>query len=101
LTTIGASLRPRQDPTSTSLPDSVHGWAGFSFDVLARRARVGKAALYGKWGSKERLIVAALTAWCTSQPPYAESGSLRRDLAELAARILRNYLGQAYATLRR
>jgi hypothetical protein len=47
-----------------------------------------KAALYGKWGNKERLIVAALTAWRTSQPPYVKSGSLRCDLAELAARIL-------------
>jgi AcrR family transcriptional regulator len=69
------------------------GWGGFNFDLLARRARVGKAALYGKWGSKERLIVAALTAWSAAQPPYVESGSLRRDLTELAARILSTYLG--------
>lgn len=69
------------------------GWAGFSFDVLARRARVGKATLYGKWGSKERLIVDALEAWRASLPPFVESGSLRRDLTELATRILDSYLG--------
>ncbi|MGW0590086.1 TetR family transcriptional regulator [Streptosporangium sp. NPDC002607] len=30
------------------------GWAGFSLDLVARRARVGKAALYSRWGTARR-----------------------------------------------
>lgn len=68
------------------------GWAGFSFDVLARRARVGKAALYTRWGSKERLIVDALTAWLQQEPLDTRSGSLRAQLIRMAAGTLDSYL---------
>jgi AcrR family transcriptional regulator len=33
------------------------GWAGLSFDEVARRARVGKAALYLRWQTKEDLLL--------------------------------------------
>jgi AcrR family transcriptional regulator len=71
------------------------GWAGFSLDVLARRARVGKAALYSRWGSKERLIVEALASWASDQlGTFHDSGALRRDLINLATRILDGYVGR-------
>ncbi|QYC41538.1 Transcriptional regulator, TetR family [Nonomuraea coxensis DSM 45129] len=64
------------------------GWAGFTMDAVARRARVGKAALYRRWESKEKLIVAALASLTT--PVMAEStGSLREDLLAMAIRTLR------------
>ncbi|MEU6778714.1 TetR/AcrR family transcriptional regulator [Nonomuraea angiospora] len=68
------------------------GWAGFSFDVLARRARVGKAALYNRWGSKEKLIVDALTAGLQQDPFDTQSGSLRTQLIRMATGTLNGYL---------
>ncbi|MFG1947188.1 TetR/AcrR family transcriptional regulator [Nonomuraea sp. NPDC048826] len=68
------------------------GWAGFSFDVLARRAHVGKATLYGKWGSKERLIVAALATGLPPHPEEKTAGSLRDNLIQMAGEILDSYL---------
>src|ERR1700722_6252959 len=63
------------------------GWGGFSLDVVARRARVGKAALYTRWGSKETLIAAALTNLVHTVPALGTTGSLRSDLLQLATSI--------------
>ncbi|MDA0635887.1 TetR/AcrR family transcriptional regulator [Nonomuraea sp. MCN248] len=68
------------------------GWAGFSFDALARRAHVGKATLYGKWGSKEKLIVAALATGLPRHPEERAAGPLREDLLRMAGEILDSYL---------
>jgi AcrR family transcriptional regulator len=67
------------------------GWAGFSLDVVARRARAGKAALYGRWGSKEKLIVEALANRPRAKLPMIDTGSFRGDLLALAAGILDSY----------
>jgi AcrR family transcriptional regulator len=69
------------------------GWAGFSLDMVARRARVGKAALYGRWGSKEKLIVAALASWGSQTPAFEEVGSLRQDLMRMATLMIEGYTG--------
>jgi AcrR family transcriptional regulator len=68
------------------------GWGGFSLDVVARRARVGKAALYTRWGSKETLIAAALTNLVHTVPALGTTGSLRSDLLQLATSILYFYI---------
>jgi AcrR family transcriptional regulator len=68
------------------------GWGGFSLDVVARRARVGKAALYARWGSKEALIAAALTNLVHTVPAFGTTGSLRSDLLQLAASMLYFYI---------
>ncbi len=67
------------------------GWAGFSLDVVARRARVGKAALYGRWGSKEKLIVEALRHRPRAKLRAIDTGSFRDDLLALALDILDSY----------
>ncbi|MDA0637730.1 TetR/AcrR family transcriptional regulator [Nonomuraea sp. MCN248] len=64
------------------------GWAGFTMDAVARRARVGKAALYRRWESREKLIVGALASLTT--PVMTETtGSLREDLLAMCVRTLR------------
>ncbi|GIH78884.1 TetR family transcriptional regulator [Planobispora longispora] len=67
------------------------GWAGFSLDAVARRARVGKAGLYSRWGSKERLIVDALAAWIPPRPSGGGPGPLREELIRLATAIFDSY----------
>src|SRR5215208_2909810 len=55
------------------------GVAGFSMDLLAQRAGVGKATIYRRWPSKETLILDALRM--TSTPiPVPDEGNLRDDL---------------------
>jgi AcrR family transcriptional regulator len=67
------------------------GWSGFSLDVVARRARAGKAALYSRWGSKERLIVDALRHRPRAKLALIDTGSFRGDLLALARNILDSY----------
>jgi AcrR family transcriptional regulator len=94
----GQSVPGRGRPADPDLENRVYaatlalyrevGWGGFSFDVVARRARVGKAALYTRWGSKETLIAAALTDLRRATPALGTTGSLRSDLLQLARWIL-------------
>ena len=55
------------------------GVAGLSMDVLAQRAKVGKATIYRRWDSKETLILDALRM-TTTPIPTPDEGSLRDDL---------------------
>ena len=64
------------------------GWKAFNLDGVARRARVGKAALYRRWPSKERLIMDALEQLALPAVEF-DTGSLRGDLLELGHYILR------------
>jgi AcrR family transcriptional regulator len=66
------------------------GWAGFTFDAVAARARVGKSAIYRRWGSKERLLSEALAAR-TRDVTKVDTGSLRGDLVQLVDQMLENY----------
>ena len=63
------------------------GWSGFSFDAVARTASVGKAPLYLRWKNKEDLLLAALSAHYRNVS-IRDSGNLRNDLIEYAARLL-------------
>ena len=55
------------------------GVAGFSMDLLAQRAGVGKATIYRRWASREELILEALET-AVAPLPDPDTGSLRRDL---------------------
>ena len=59
------------------------GWAGFSFEAVARRASVGKASLYARWPTRAALLAQTLeTRWLTVG--RIDTGSLRGDLTALA-----------------
>lgn len=58
------------------------GWTGFSFEAIARAARVGKPALYRRWADREELLVAALHT--TDFPTARDCGSVRADLIDYA-----------------
>ena len=66
------------------------GWNGLTVDEVARRARVGKAALYLRWPTKEALLVDAVAAVGVPVVPEP-SGSIRVDLLELARSLFRLY----------
>jgi AcrR family transcriptional regulator len=69
------------------------GLARLSFEQVARRAAVGKAALYSRWSSVEELLIAGL-ATVAPPPDIADHGSLRNDLRQLALLLSDLYSGQ-------
>lgn len=60
------------------------GLAGMSMDGVARRAGVGKSAIYRRWSSKEQMTAAILreVGWAP-HPETPDTGSLRSDLHEV------------------
>lgn len=77
--------RPRDRDVDKKLIDTAidlyveKGWGSFNFDMIAKRASVGKAAVYRRYRSREELLVDAIANTLTS---YAEidTGDLRSDL---------------------
>jgi len=69
------------------------GWAGFSLEAVARRAGVGKASIYLRWETKERLLTDSLGTRVINVAD-ADTGTLRGDLVELARQMLHLYLGE-------
>lgn len=68
------------------------GWSGFSFDVVARAAGVGKHAMYLRWSTREELLVAALEASIVAVPDL-DRGSVRADLLHLLTSMLQSLSG--------
>jgi AcrR family transcriptional regulator len=69
------------------------GWAGFSLDAVAKRAKAGKMALYKRWECKEKLIHDTLEVML-KRVPLQDTGSVRTDLIQLANFKLDTYLGR-------
>lgn len=58
------------------------GWVGFNFDAVAKRAGVGKAALYRRWSTRGELLRDTFEArWYVID--RIDTGSLRGDLVAL------------------
>jgi AcrR family transcriptional regulator len=58
------------------------GWAGFNFDAVAKRAGVGKAALYRRWAERGELLRDTFEArWYVID--RIDTGDLRGDLLAL------------------
>ncbi|MEU6371568.1 TetR/AcrR family transcriptional regulator [Streptomyces sp. NPDC046909] len=85
-------IEPRVLSTTIEVYAEV-GWAGFTMDMVARRSGVGKAALYRRWPTKEKLILAALASRLRKEPKFFDTGSLRGDLLLVATMMLEEYFG--------
>jgi AcrR family transcriptional regulator len=66
------------------------GYAGVTFDEVAKRAGVGKSSLYLRWAEKADLVVAAVDAGL-GDIANIDTGTIRGDLLELARRLLDAY----------
>jgi AcrR family transcriptional regulator len=69
------------------------GWAGFTFDAVARRAPVGKAALYRRWPTKEDLLLAALERLAERPEEPLNPNDLRGCLTAMAGQVIAMYVG--------
>lgn len=99
---------PRGRPRDPSLEARVYdaamavyaeaGWAGFSFEAVARAAGVGKAALYRRWRDRGDLLRETLNArWYRLDT--LDEGTLRGDLTRLAETIFDALTGPNGAAL--
>lgn len=98
--------RPRDPAVEARIADAAleeyaeRGWSGFTIDGVARRAGVGKSTIYLRWDSKDALLTHAVDSR-SSGIEAVDTGTLRGDLEELAANLLRHYLDPiGWATLR-
>jgi AcrR family transcriptional regulator len=76
------------------------GWAGFTFEAVAREAGVGKPSLYLRWKTKEQLLSAALQDGIANIDDV-DTGTIRNDLVELARQLLTLYLGPGRRAIER
>ncbi|MGW4058705.1 TetR/AcrR family transcriptional regulator [Amycolatopsis sp. NPDC004747] len=58
------------------------GYGRLSMEAVAKRAGVGKSALYRRWRSKDEMIAAVVTEFSVTRAAEADTGSLRGDLRE-------------------
>jgi AcrR family transcriptional regulator len=69
------------------------GWAGFTLDRVARRAPVGKAALYRRWPTKEDLLLAALEHLAEPAPDDFDPTDLRGCLIAMTEQVIDMFVG--------
>ncbi|MFJ8019419.1 TetR/AcrR family transcriptional regulator [Streptomyces sp. NPDC096311] len=76
------------------------GWSAFTLDGVARRAGIGKAALYRRWPTKEQLLADAIAQLMQPSAP-CDTDSLADDARALAATLLSHFLDPAgWVTMR-
>ena len=63
------------------------GYARLSMDGVAKRAGVGKSALYRRWRTKQEMVLAALAEISVPMADVADTGTLRGDLRASASAI--------------
>jgi AcrR family transcriptional regulator len=86
---------PRRTPTgaavlqpqiTTAITEAVldelaeHGYGRLSMEAVAKRAGVGKSALYRRWPSKQDMVIAVLSEFSVPLAEIPDTGSLRGDL---------------------
>ncbi|MEV5716380.1 TetR/AcrR family transcriptional regulator [Amycolatopsis mediterranei] len=58
------------------------GYGRLSMEAVAKRAGVGKSALYRRWRSKPEMITAVVAEFSVTRAADVDTGSLRGDLRE-------------------
>jgi AcrR family transcriptional regulator len=92
--------RPRESRVDHAIVESVRalltesGYASLTVDAVARRAGIGKAAIYRRFSTKQEMVFAAAIHGLALTPP-PDTGSLRGDLAAVTDDILRSLTGPA------
>lgn len=90
----GSPGRPRNPAMESRILDAAvgeyleRGPAGFTMDGVARRAGVGKSAVYLRWPDRDTLLVDSVMARSSSIEDV-DTGNLRDDLVQLAVNLLR------------
>ncbi|MCS7478475.1 TetR/AcrR family transcriptional regulator [Umezawaea endophytica] len=59
-----------------------NGYARLSMEAVAKRAGVGKSALYRRWPSKQEMAMSVIADFSVTRAATPDTGSLRGDLRE-------------------
>jgi AcrR family transcriptional regulator len=91
-TPTGAAVM-RQDVTDSIVEATLDelaekGYQGLSMDAVARRAGVGKSALYRRWPSKQEMTISILAQLGVPLAETADTGSFRGDIRALLDAIV-------------
>lgn len=81
--TGAAVLKPEiTDAITAAVLDELaeQGYARLSMEAVAKRAGVGKSALYRRWASKQEMTLAVLAEFSVGQAEIPDTGSLRGDI---------------------
>jgi AcrR family transcriptional regulator len=96
------SSQPRRVPTGAAVlqPDvtsaiteavldelAEHGYGRLAMEVVAKRAGVGKSALYRRWASKEEMVLAVLADFSVPLADVPDTGSLAGDVRAFVAAV--------------
>jgi AcrR family transcriptional regulator len=77
------------------------GYSALSLEKVARRAGVHKTTLYRRWGTREELVLEAMLERAGERIAVPDTGSLRRDLLELARTAAANAASPEVAAMAR
>ncbi|PPJ25775.1 TetR family transcriptional regulator [Nocardia nova] len=103
-TPLGRPRDPELDErlmTAALLEYAQLGWGAFTMHGVARRAGVGKSALYLRWANKEQLLLDSVESVAPTLRVNVDTGSLTGDLTVLATALLEHFLDPiGWATLR-
>ncbi|PPJ26619.1 TetR family transcriptional regulator [Nocardia nova] len=103
-TPLGRPRDPELDEklmTAALLEYAQLGWGAFTMQGVARRAGVGKSALYLRWANKEQLLLDSVESVALTLRINVDTGSLTGDLTALATALLEHFLDPiGWATLR-
>ena len=61
---------------------SERGYARLSMESVAKRAGVGKSALYRRWASKQEMALSVIAEFSVGQAEFPDTGSLVGDLRQ-------------------
>ena len=77
------------------------GYSALSLEKVARRAGVHKTTLYRRWGTREELVLEAMLERAGERIAVPDTGSLRKDLLELARTAAANAASPEVAAMAR
>ncbi len=98
----GPSKRVRADAIAATLAELAEGgYSALSLEKVALRAGVHKTTLYRRWGSREELVLEAMLERAGEHISVPDTGSLRKDLLELARTAAANAASPEVAAMAR
>jgi AcrR family transcriptional regulator len=75
------------------------GYGRFTIDGVARRAKVGKAAVYRRWPSKQEMVMAIITELALTPEPPPDAGSLEDDVVAMLRPLWSSFLDPTVARI--